>query len=279
MPIRRKFIALSLIVILSSGFGSIERLFAPNSELLPYWETHNTGDTRTIDHDAWDRLLTSYLIVDEIGPNLFRYGDVTVEDRAALKRYLSFLQAQPVTQFNRSEQFAYWVNFYNALTIDVILDHYPVVSIRDIDTSPGFLADGPWGKELVVVEGRSLSLNDIEHRILRPIWRDPRIHYVVNCASIGCPDLQPRAYRAGRLEADLDAAARAYVNDPRGVSVEHEWISVSRIYDWFIGDFGGNEGHVRNHLLKYAAPELAKKIKRHGQLNDVHYDWNLNDGR
>lgn len=221
--------------------------------------------------------MATYLVVDDAGPNLFRYADVAGDDRDLLQEYLKYLQSQPISSFNRSEQFAFWVNLYNALTIEVILDHYPVVSIRDIDTSPGFLADGPWGEELLVVEGRGLSLNDIEHRILRPIWRDPRIHYVVNCASIGCPDLQPNAFRGNRLEDAMEAAARSYINDPRGVRVEYEWISVSRIYDWFIEDFGGDEADVRSHLLEYASPELASKIKRHGRLDDVHYDWNLNE--
>lgn len=272
-----KFAAIIVVFLMLPGFGSFERMFAPSSTLWPHWEAHNPDDMRAIDHDVWDHLLSKYLIVDEAGPNLFRYGDVSVEDRSLLEGYLWSLAAQPISQFNRSEQFAYWVNLYNALTVEVILRHHPVASIRDIDISSGFLADGPWGKELIKVEGRDLSLNDIEHRILRPIWRDPRIHYVVNCASIGCPDLQPKAFRAATLETDLDAAARSYVNDPRGVMISHEWTSVSKIYDWFVEDFGGSEGAVRSHLLSYAKPELANALRRHQRLDDVHYDWNLNE--
>lgn len=277
MRTNHRYIAVFIILLMLPAFGSIERFFAPSSDLWPRWENQKADDIRTINHDAWDRLLAKYLIVKDTGANLFRYSDVTSDDRVALQDYLSDLQSLRISDYNKSVQFAYWVNFYNALTVNVILDHYPVASIRDIDISPGFLADGPWGKKLASVEGYALSLNDIEHRILRPIWRDPRIHYVVNCASIGCPDLQPRAFRAATLDVDLDAAARAYVNDPRGVTVEYEWISVSRIYDWFIEDFGGNEGHVREHLLKYAAPELEMALRRHRQLNDVHYDWELNE--
>lgn len=272
-----RYIAVFFVLLMLPGFGSIERFFAPSSDLWPRWEAHNPDGVRTIDHDAWDRVLAKYLVVNDTGANLFRYGDVTLADKAVLQDYLGYLQSLQISDYNRSVQFAYWVNFYNALTIKVILDHYPVESIRDIDISSGFLADGPWGKKLVSVEGYRLSLNDIEHRILRPIWRDPRIHYVVNCASIGCPDLQLKAFRAATLDAKLDAAARSYVNDPRGVTVEYEWISVSRIYDWFIEDFGGNEGNVRDHLLEYAGPELAMALRRHQQLNDVHYDWNLNE--
>lgn len=277
MSLKFRYATIFTIFLILPGFGSIERFFAPSSDLWSYWEAHKPDSVRTIDHDAWDRLLAKYLIVNPSGANLFRYDDVSTNDRALLQSYLAYLQAQQISDYNKSVQFAYWVNFYNALTINVILAHYPIKSIRDIDISPGFLADGPWGKKLAVVQGRELSLNDIEHRILRPIWRDPRIHYVVNCASIGCPDLQPNAFRAASMNADMDAAARAYVNDPRGVSVEYEWVSVSRIYDWFIEDFGGNAGHVRDHLLKYAEPELVTALRRHPQLNDVHYDWNLNE--
>lgn len=272
-----RYFAIFAVLLMLPGFGSIERLFAPSIEPWPYWETHNPDDARTIKYDSWDRLLAKYLIVNPSGANFFRYGDVTADDKALLRRYLAYLQAQQISNFNRSEQFAYWINFYNALTIDVVLAHYPIKSIRDIDISPGFFADGPWSKKLVVVEGHELSLNDIEHRILRPVWRDPRIHYIVNCASIGCPDLQPKAIRAATLDSDMDAAARSYVNDPRGVTVEYEWVSVSRIYDWFIEDFGGNAAHVRDHLLKYATPELGIALRNHQQLNDVHYDWNLNE--
>lgn len=277
MPQNSRYVAVFVVLLMLPGFGSIERLFAPSSDLWPYWETHNPDDRRIIDHDIWDRLLAKYLIANDAGANLFRYSDVTTDDRSSLQEYLAYLQAQQISGYSRPVQFAYWVNFYNALTIDVILTHSPIESIRDIDISPGLLADGPWGKKLVVVEGHELSLNDIEHRILRPIWRDPRIHYVVNCASIGCPDLQPKAFRAATIDVDLDAAARAYVNDPRGVIVEYEWISVSKIYDWFVEDFGGNEGYVRDHLLKYADPELAVALRRHNRLDDQHYDWSLNE--
>jgi len=277
MSLKFRSAAVFIIFLMLPGFGSIERLFAPSSDLWPYWEAHNPDDHRTIDHVAWDRLLAKYLIVNDTGANKFRYADVTADDRAMLQEYLSFLQALEISRYNRAVQFAYWVNLYNALTIDVVLLHYPTESIRDIDTSPGFLADGPWGEKPVVVEGHALSLNDIEHRILRPIWRDPRIHYVVNCASIGCPDLQPKAFRAATLEADMDFAARSYVNDPRGVTVEYEWISISKIYDWFVEDFGGTEESVRDHLIYYAKPALADALRRHPRLDDQHYDWSLNE--
>ena len=173
---------------------------------------------------------------------------------------------------------AYWINLYNALTVKVVLSAYPVESIRDIDISPGLLSDGPWDKKLVEIGGEAVSLNDIEHRILRPIWRDPRIHYAVNCASISCPNLQKKAFTAKSAERMLDAAARAYINDRRGVRREDERVVVSSIYAWFTDDFGGDVAGVIAHLKQYANPELILILEAATELEDA-YDWTLNNAR
>ena len=124
-----------------------------------------------------------------------------------------------------------------------------------------------------------LTLDDIEHRVLRPIWGDPRVHYAVNCASIGCPDLRPSAYQGEGIEAALDDAARNYVNDPRGVTVRDGRIVVSKIYDWFYEDFGRNPESLKAHILRYAGPELAMKLEAIGEIHDTEYDWRLNAAR
>ena len=200
-------------------------------------------------------------------------------DRVALSRYTATLAALPIDDYSRAEQMAYWINLYNALTVQVVLTHYPVDSIRDIDVSPGLFSDGPWDRPLLTVAGEDLTLNDIEHRILRPIWRDPRIHYAVNCASVGCPNLQPVPYTGSNLEALLEGAARAYVNSPRGVRVGRYGLIVSSIYVWFQDDFGTRDDDVIDHLARYAEPELAAELRRVGKLADHSYDWSLNDHR
>jgi hypothetical protein len=161
----------------------------------------------------------------------------------------------------------------------VVLSHYPVASIRDIDVSPGLFSDGPWDRALVTVAGEALTLNDIEHRILRPIWRDPRIHYAVNCASIGCPNLQAAPFTAENTEALLESAARSYVNSPRGVSFGETGLVVSSIYVWFQDDFGDNDAKVIAHIERYAEPELAERIRQAPRLSGHAYDWELNDAR
>jgi len=137
-------------------------------------------------------------------------------------------------------------------------------------------SDGPWERKLLDVAGEQLSLNDIEHRILRPIWKDPRIHYAVNCASIGCPNLAAEPYRGATVEAQLDDAARAYVNHPRGVMIDGDRLVVSKIYTWFADDFGGGEKSVIVHLKRYALPELTAQLNRFEAINGYEYDWGLN---
>ena len=217
---RRQVLAGSLLLpplaLTLSGFTSIEALFAPKAELWPYWQDHNPNDQRRIDHGAWRKLLAGHILTDGQGLNRFNYSAVTAENRRSLNAYINALADLPITDLNRDEQLAYWINLYNALTVKLILQHYPVATIRDIDISPGLFSDGPWDKPLVTIEGHPVSLNDIEHRILRPIWQDPRIHYAVNCASVGCPNLQAEAFTGENLDSLLDAADRGFVNSPRG---------------------------------------------------------------
>jgi hypothetical protein len=251
---------------------------APKADLWPRWESHDPSSSVVVDHSAWDRFLNRYLITDHpSGINRLRYGDVTAKDRQELGSYIDSLQGTPVSRLNRDEQMAYWINLYNAVTVKVILDHYPVSSITKIDLSSGLFSRGPWDAKLLEVEGEEVSLNDIEHRILRPIWQDPRVHYAVNCASIGCPNLQNLAYTAANLEVLLEKGAREYINHPRGASFQGKKLVLSSIYDWFQEDFGGSEEGVLRHLRRYAAAELAGRLDGYSGRIDYAYDWSLNE--
>ena len=256
---------------------SLEALFAPSAKLWQRWTAENPASTNAIDHRPWDRLLETYVAEEDDGVNRFAYGRVTSADKRALDDYVDGLAAVPISAYTRSEQLPYWINLYNALTVKVVLDHYPVASIFDIDISPGLFANGPWDKKLIRIEGEMVSLNDIEHRILRPIWRDPRIHYAVNCASTGCPNLQPTAFTAANAGTLLTAAARAYVNHPRGARIEGRRLIVSSIYVWFQEDFGGNDAGVISHLERYAGPELRGRLAQVDSIGEHAYDWALND--
>jgi len=163
--------------------------------------------------------------------------------------------------------------------VKVVLDHYPVASIMDIKISPGLFAPGPWGRKLLRIEGEEVSLDDIEHRILRPIWRDARLHYAVNCASVGCPNLQRDAFTAANTETLLDRGAREYVNSGRGVVGAGTNLYASSIYKWFREDFDDSETGVLAHLRRYAAPDLARALEGRRDISAYQYDWKLNDAR
>lgn len=254
-----------------------QALAAPKAELWARWQAHDPASTARIDHSAWGAFLDRLLEVSPDGINRLAYGKVSAEDRATLDAYVNGLIALPISTYNRSEQMAYWVNLYNVLTVQVVLDHYPVDSIRDIDISPGLFSSGPWGKKLVTIEGERVALDDIEHQILRPIWQDPRIHYAVNCASLGCPNLHPEPFDATALEQQLDQAAASYINHARGASVEGGQLIVSSIYSWFSEDFGSSDKNVIAHLQRYAAPDLANALGAVSSIHDDRYDWRLND--
>lgn len=257
--------------------GSMESRLAPKPDLLEALEPSNESSVEFIGHNRWQSLLDVYLIEDREGANLFRYSAVTAADRKVLDDYIASLEAVGITSYTRAEQKAYWINLYNALTIRTVLDHYPVRSIREINISPGFFSSGPWGKKMITIEGVELSLDDIEHRILRPIWQDNRIHYAVNCASIGCPDLWPEAFTPENMEDVLEEAAFNFINSPRGVFIEGGRMRVSKIYEWYDEDFGGSDDGVIEHLLKYARKPLAREINRRlGQIR-TDYDWDLNE--
>ena len=249
---------------------------APASQLWERWVVQDPASALSLDHGSWDRFLAAYVLADG-GVNRVAYGRVTPGDRGALEDYIASLAATPADGLRRAEQLPFWINLYNALTVKVVLDHYPVESIRDIDISPGLFTDGPWAKKLVTVGGEALSLDDIEHRILRPIWKDPRLHYVLNCAALGCPNLQPRAFTAGNAQALLSRGARQYVNDPRGVAFDGERLIVSSLYDWYAADFGGTDTAIISHLKRYARPVLLAKLEAARRIADDYYDWTLND--
>ena len=268
-------IVVVLVCVPLLGISSFQALFAPRKDAWPRWEAHDPTSQTVVDHAAWDRILKRHLETDEAGVNRFDYVSLNETGRRALDDYVAYLAGQAVSGLNRDEQLAYWVNLYNALTVRTVAEAYPVDSIRDIDISPGLFANGPWGKELVKVEGVPLSLNDIEHRILRPLWDDPRIHYALNCAALGCPNLAKDAYTGAGIDRQLNTAARLYVNSPRGAWFKDGKLWVSSIYAWFQEDFGGDDGGILAHLRSYAEPDLGTRLEGITSIHGHDYDWGL----
>lgn len=235
--------------------------------------------------NTYASLLKRYVREGAVGePNRVDYAAfaASAKDKAALQNYVHALSQSTPSTLSKDAQFAFWANLYNALTIKVVLDYYPVSSIRKINISPGLFAKGPWGKKLIHVEGKELSLDDIEHKVLRPQWQDPRIHYALNCASYGCPSLPIKPFAAKTLDGQLNAAARDFINSPRGARIEDGRLIVSKIYDWYEKDFVrddtlSSDANVIGHLRLYADKELTAALKGRTKINGYEYIWTLND--
>lgn len=235
----------------------------------------NRSGSGTADHTAFDALLARRARNSRDGIVRVDYPGwkASVADRAALTAYIAALSRLSPLSLTRPEQFAFWANLYNAVTLDVVLDAYPVRSIRDIRSG---VLPGPWRRRLVTIGGVELSLDDIEHNILRKGWVEPRVHYAVNCAAIGCPNLPLRAFRGATLGPTLDAAARAYVNTPRAVRFDGEALVVSSIYKWYAADFGGSDARIIAHLARYADEPLRSRLQAATRIGRDTYDWSLN---
>ncbi len=231
------------------------------------------------DHSAFDTLLSRYVRYSDDGVNRLDYGAwrASAQDRKALDDYLNLLQGLQPSSLTRAEQFVFWVNLYNAETLRAVIAHRPVNSILLV--RPNLLSIGPWRRKALCVDGVRLSLSDIENRILRPGFGDPRLHYALNCASTGCPVLRTRAWTALNLDEELDAAARALINHPRGVAVKRGRLVLSRIFKWYRKDFGGSDADVIGHLERYADPDLRKRLRESAQIGGYQYDWTINEAQ
>lgn len=231
----------------------------------------------TFDHSALGRLLERYVRGSPDGINRvdYRAWKAAVADVAALDDYLRKVQSETPSRLTRAEQFAYWANLYNAETLRVVLAAYPVRSILLV--RPSFFSIEPWKARTMTIDGERLSLDEIENAILRPLFGDVRVHYALNCASLGCPNLRQETWRGATLERDLDAAAAAYVNHPRGVRIVDRGLRLSSICRWYRPDFGGSDAAIVAHLWRYAHPPLLDRLAAGVPIEGYGYDWSLND--
>ena len=270
-------LALPLLFTILTSFSSLA-IAAPTIDLWPYWEKHTENSEKTIDHSEFSSVLQNNVVLDKsLNLTRVRYGSFSAEDKKTLKAYIKRLEGTKITQYNRDEQYAYWINLYNAVTVDLVVSNFPVESIKEI--GGGFFSGGPWDEKLITVEKKRLTLNDIEHRILRPIWKNPLTHYGVNCASIGCPNLRMEAFTGENVLTALRANAEDYINSPRGVKFEGGALQASKIYNWFAVDFGSSEQAVISHIRQFAAPKLSAKLDAASGIGGYYYDWSLNGAK
>lgn len=220
------------------------------------------------DHSAYDRLLREH--VRDTGA--VDYSGLR-EDRPALGAYLRTLGEADLTRYGRDELLALIINAYNAFTLDWIVENLPLRSIRD--------TDDPWKAARHRFAGETVSLDFLEHSILRvpALFDEPRIHFGVNCASLGCPPLRNRAYTGPEVRAQLEAATRSALARPAHLRVDGERVLVNKIFDWFGEDFR-REGNTLSAFLIPRAPEGAAAVLREGgdaAIGFLPYDWSLSD--
>jgi len=229
--------------------------------LAPGWSN------ATVDHSLYAELLEKYVQNGTVDYQGFK------NEEAELDQYLKFIEENDTKKLSRNEQFAFYVNAYNAWTIKLILTGYPgIKSIKDL----GSIFKSPWEKQIVRINGDIITLDHIEHDILRPRFKDPRVHFVVNCASQGCPPLRSEPYRADILEQQLDEMARAFINDFRRNRLEGRMLYVNSIFKWFSEDFNND---VIGFFSKYAQEDLKKQLENNEskiKVRYLDYDWSLN---
>lgn len=241
----------------------ISTTMIPSCKVKDYKST-----SRPISHELWDDLLQKYVSED---------GKVNyqgfINDSLQLNQYLELLRNNHPNEKNwkRDQRLAYWINAYNAFTLKLVTDHYPVNSIKDIKKGIPFI-NSVFDLKFIRIEAATYDLNNIEHGIIRAKFNDARIHFALNCASGSCPNLHKRAYTATQLDRQLDQAARNFLSDNSKNMLKPESVQLSKIFSWYRGDFK-KEGSLIDFINRYAPVQMNKDAK----IDYLKYDWGLNE--
>ncbi len=229
------------------------------------------GKGQPIKHEAWTKLVKQH--INEQG--LVDYKGF-IKDKAELQSYLDYLSANaPGEQWTKEEKIAYWLNAYNAFTIKLIIDHYPVKSIKDLGPKRQIIfINTPWDKKFFEINGKTMTLNRIEHRILRKIYKEPRIHFALNCASMSCPKLRREAYEGAKLDAQLTDQAKDFMKDPTRNQPNASKPKLSSIFDFYGMDMKKWTGKT---LIAYINQYSPTQIKEDADIEYLDYDWSINE--
>jgi len=224
------------------------------------------------DHSRFDQILYQY------ANNKGRVDYNGIAANPIFKAYMKSLESAEIDAMSVNEQLAFWLNAYNAVTIDKVIKWKPKKSVREtlipgIWTSTKFFTSREH-----TVAGKRMSQDDIENDILRKQFKDPRIHFAIICASSGCPLLPRFAYSAENVQTKLEEETRAYLNSARGTSIDEaeNTLHISKLFDWFAGDFESKAGSVLNFIKPYLNEKTAAFLKRNPRIAYIHYDWSLN---
>lgn len=221
-------------------------------------------------HQLWNELLEAH-----VKPNGLVDYKGFIREKPKLERYLKLLSenAPDRSKWSKNEQLAYWINVYNAFTVKLIVDFYPTKSIRDLGPRIKIpLIKDVWHYEFFKIAGVDMSLDEVEHSILRKEFEEPRIHFAINCASVSCPPLLNEAFVAANLENQLTRVATTFINDPSRNKISSQSAQLSSIFSWFKGDFT-KKGTLIEFLNRYS----KVKISPNARITFLDYNWNLNE--
>lgn len=263
--------SLTLVLVMSSAYA------APKPELIEFWDDREPLSWMQVNHDAWQEILNLY--VDDkhaSGINRFDYEAVTAGDALKIKRYISYLQSVEPRQLNSLEAQAFWINLYNATMVDKTVDAYQSGSSRAINRLlRGGLRSTSWTRGIAEVVMQEISLDDIEHGILRPIWKDPRIHFVLATGAMSGANMLKTAFDGENNEVLLEQAKTDFFKHPKSVRVERGRIVLNSVFNWYADDFAPN----KSELLRYVqenVPEATRRSMLGVSRTRFDYTWDLN---
>lgn len=237
--------------------------------ILVFTLTNHISYAQTFDHQLLDQVLSRY-----VRNGLVDYKLLKGEKK--LNEYLSALSAADIKSLTKDEELAFWINAYNAYTLKLITDHYPVKSIKDIGIT---FISSPWDKEIATIGGKKYTLNNIEHDIIRKKFNEPRIHFALVCAAISCPPLRSEAYSGQRLNEQLSQQVSMFFSDPSNNYIDHQKkiITLSKIMDWYKGDFEKSGNYYETVLNYFPKKFLPKELSRNYTIQYNDYNWSLNE--
>ena len=232
---------------------------------------HLKSSNKLITHEAWTALVKKHVGAD----GLVNYKGF-IADKPALEQYLKTLSDNPPPDSSDPNyKIAYWLNAYNAFTIKLIIDHYPVKSIKDLGGKHQVIfINTPWDRKFFSIAGKTMTLNRIEHRILRRDFTEPRIHFALNCASMSCPKLRREAYEGAKLDQQLTSQAREFLSDTSRNKVSEDPPELSAIFSFYGKDMTKWSGKTLVAFINQYSPV---KIKEDAKIEYLDYDWNLNE--
>lgn len=222
--------------------------------------------------DMVDNHIYAALLKKHVKNNHVNY-DGFKQDERLLDEYLAILSHTNVKLLSKKSRFAFYINAYNAFTIKLVLTKYPAInSIKEV----GSFFSNPWNQKFIPLQGKTISLDHIEHKILRSEFKDPRVHFAINCASKSCPPLRDEPYTGETLESQLNDQAENFINDKKNTFIKEGTLFISKIFKWFETDFSDNPLLL---IRRYANGELKEQLDSSGEnikINYLDYDWTLN---